>query len=145
MKKFDDFIKTWVVKIRTPNKSIARDLVEEAERKYDSLKETLKKVGLSNKNANDFIESCYDILIYLIRAKLYIDGYKCTGAGAHEAEICYLLELGFSEKDMRIIDELRYFRNRIKYYGKRFDEKYAKKVFEFLEKNYFKLKGLISF
>jgi len=144
MKKFEDFVKQGIVKIRSPNKSIARDLFEESERKYTALKKMLEKIELSDKNANDVIEGCYDILIYLIRAKLYLNGFRSSGASAHESEVSYMIELGFSENEARIMDELRYFRNGIKYYGKRFDEVYAKKILDFLERNYRKLKNLVA-
>lgn len=143
MKPFENFLKEGTVKIRSPNKPLARDLIEESERKYVALKELLDKIGLNDSNANDVVEYCYDILIGLIRAKLYLEGYKCSGEGAHEAEISYLFKLDFSEKEIRMMDELRFFRNRIKYYGKRFDKIYAEKILDFLKENYLKLRKLI--
>jgi hypothetical protein len=38
------------------------------------------------------------------------------------------------------MNQLRYFRNGIKYYGKIFDEDYAKKVYNFMKKILLKLK-----
>jgi len=144
MKSFEEFIEKGIVKIRSPNKSLAKDLIEESARKYNSLKEIIEKLGINQNNANDIIEYCYDILIGLIRARIYLEGFKCSGEGAHEAEISYLFKIGFSNKKVRFMDELRFFRNRIKYYGKRFDENYAKIVIEFLEENYLKIRNLIS-
>ena len=144
MKNFEDFVKKGIVKIKNPNKSLARDLCEEAERKYKSLKENLNKVGMNENNANDIIKSCYDILLYLIRAKLCIEGFKSSGEGSHEAEVSYLLKLNFSENEAKVMDELRYFRNGIKYYGKRFGKDYAKHILGFLNKNYMKLRKLIE-
>ena len=142
MKDFEEFIRKRIIRKQSPNKSIARSLLEESERKYDSLKITLNKIGLIEQNANDIVEYCYDILIGLIRAKLYLDGLKSSGQGSHEAEVSYLIELGFSETDARIMDELRYFRNGIKYYGKKFDVGYANKILSFLDVNYEKLRKL---
>ena len=143
MRDFEDFIKQGIVKIRSPNKSLANDLIQESERKYNSLMNLINKIGISDENANDVIESSYDIFLYLIRAKLFIEGFKSSGEGAHEAEISYLTKIGFSENEIKVMDELRYFRNRIKYYGKRFGLEYAKKVLEFLDKNYNRIKGFI--
>ena len=144
MKEFEEFIKKKIIRKIYQNKSIARDLIEESERKDKSLKTILEKIGLSNENANDIIEYCYDIIITLIRAKLYLEGLKSSGEGAHEAEISYLRKLDFSESEARFMDELRYFRNRIKYYGKQFDQEYAEKVIQFLNNMKTKLKKLIK-
>ena len=144
MKEFKEFVEKNIIKKQTPNKSRARDLYEESERKYKSLNRIIENIGLLEENANDIIEYCYDILISLIRAKLYLEGFKSSGEGSHEAEISYLLELNFSETKTRFMDELRYFRNGIKYYGKRFDTEYAKKVIHFMESIIQKLKGLIK-
>ncbi len=94
----------------------------------------MKKIKLSGTNANYFVENCYDILIELIRAKMYKGGYSTSGKGAHEAEVSYLFKLGFDESDIRFMNELRYYRNGILYYGKKFDVLYAEKVLKFLEK-----------
>ncbi|MEK6873650.1 MAG: hypothetical protein AABW91_02300 [Nanoarchaeota archaeon] len=128
MKEFKEFLNKGIIKKQSMNKSRANDLIEESERKEKSLRKILSKIGLSNDNSNDILEYCYDILIGLIRAKLYLDGFKSSGEGSHEAEISYLKEIGFSETEAKIMDELRYFRNGIKYYGKRFDSEYAKKI-----------------
>jgi len=144
MKEFEEFVRKGIIKKQSANLSISRDLLEESERKYNSLKIILGKIGLKEENANDIVEYCYDILIGLVRAKLHLDGYKSSGGGAHEAEISYIIQLGFSETDARIMDELRYFRNGIKYYGKRFSVDYAKKIIDFLEKNYERLRRLIN-
>ena len=85
------------------------------------------------------VDSSYDILIELIRAKLLKDGYKSSGEGAHEAEVSYLRKLGFEEKDVLFMNDLRYFRNGILYYGKSFDSDYADKALEFLKKNFDRL------
>ncbi|MFH1971873.1 MAG: hypothetical protein ABIJ18_00160 [archaeon] len=58
---------------------------------------------------------------------------------SHEAEVAYLRNLGFSEKKIEFMNQLRYFRNGIKYYGKEFDKEYAQKVIIFLDKAYAKL------
>ncbi|MEK6916684.1 MAG: hypothetical protein AABW92_02975 [Nanoarchaeota archaeon] len=75
----------------------------------------------------------------LIRAKLLTSGYKASGEGAHEAEISFLLTLKFQEQEVRFIDKLRYFRNRIKYYGKSMAEEYTRELLIFLDEIYPKL------
>ena len=76
----------------------------------------------------------------LIRSKLYLEGYSASGKGAHEAEVSYLKILGFPEKDIHFVDQLRFFRNGILYYGTAIDKEYAEKVIEFTKKMYPKLK-----
>jgi len=144
VKDFREFIERGIIKKQSQNLSRAKDLIEESERKYRTLKSILTKIGLTEDNANDIIEYSYDILIGLIRSKLYMDGFKSSGEGAHEAEISYLINLGFGDTESRFMDELRYFRNRIKYYGKKLDSGYAKKVLAYLEDNYRKLKNKIK-
>ncbi|MAG07592.1 hypothetical protein CMI46_02145 [Candidatus Pacearchaeota archaeon] len=134
LKEFEEFLKKGIVKKQTPDEARAKDLNEEAERKFGSLNMILDKIGLSDENANDIIEICYDIVSYLIRAKMLLRGYSSSGAGAHEAEVAYLKTLNFSEEDVRFVNQLRYFRNGIMYYGKRFDKEYAEKVIDFMKK-----------
>lgn len=141
LKKFEEFPSD-VVRKTSPSIFRARSLKEESERKYKSMNIVLKKIGLSNDNANDIIEYCYDIALNLIRAKLYLDGFSCSGKGAHEAEVAYMRVIGFREKDVIFMNDLRYFRNGIKYYGDRFDKQYAEKVIKYLEFIYPKLKNI---
>lgn len=140
LKNFEDYIKSGIVKKQTPDRPRALDLVSESERKFDSLKLYLNKIGLDNKNANDIIETCYSIIIGLIRSKMLLQGFNSSGTGAHEAEVSYLRRLNFSEREISFANQLRYFRNGIMYYGKRFDRDYAEQVVEFLKKIYPKLK-----
>ena len=83
--------------------------------------------------------------MHLIRAKLYLEGYSSSGQGAHEAEVSYLRILKLSEKEVKFIDQIRYFRNGISYYGTSLDAEYAEKVTEFTIKIYPKLKKIIKF
>jgi len=133
-KEFEYYIKKGVVKKRTPDINRARDLIEEAERKLNSLNMNISKIGILDENANDIIEFCYDIIIYLIRAKMFNEGFYSSGKGAHESEVSFLRKLTFSDNEISFINQLRYFRNGVMYYGKRFDKEYAEKVFRFLNK-----------
>jgi len=134
LKTFEEYHKKGIVKKQRPNKLRADDLVKEAERKSSSLIILLDKIGLNDENANDIIEDCYDILISLIRAKMLLSGFNSSGIGAHEAEVAYMKNLDFLDTEIRFMNELRYFRNGIMYYGKRFDKEYAEKVLNFLKK-----------
>jgi hypothetical protein len=141
---FEEFIKYGVVKKVSVNRERAKSLIIESDRKMRILKEHLDKMGVRNDNANDYVEYCYDTIMYLLRAKLYLDGYSASGQGAHEAEVSYLSKLGFSVKDVTFADQMRYFRNGILYYGTSLDKEYAEKVVEFTQRIYPKLKSMVS-
>src|SRR3989344_3402848 len=139
LKTFEEFLSEGIAGKRTADKARAESLVSEAKERKKFLDELSAKIKVSDENANYFIENCYDALIELIRAKLLKDGYKSSGEGAHEAEVSYLRKLGFEEKDVLFMNDLRYFRNGILYYGKSFDSDYADKALEFLKKNFDRL------
>jgi hypothetical protein len=70
---------------------------------------------------------------------MFLEGFSSSGKGAHEAEISYLKKVKFKESEIFFLNELRYFRNSVIYYGKILDKEYAEKVFDFLNKIYSKL------
>ena len=140
MKPFDEFIKKGIIKIQTPDKSRAEFLIKEAEQNYNYLLELIEKMGIKDKNANDYIKNCYDILMELVKAKMLYKGYNASGYGAHEAEVSYLKILGFKENEIQFVDQMRFFRNGMLYYGTILDKEYADKVVEFTKKVYPKLK-----
>lgn len=139
LKSFEEFLKTGIIKKITPNKERAKSLIAEAERKMKSMREQLEKIGIKDTNANDYVEYSYNIIMYLIRAKLYFEGYSSAGQNAHEAEVSYLRILKFKENQIQFFDQIRYFRNGMLYYGTMLDEEYAKKVLNFLNEIYPKL------
>lgn len=100
----------------------------------------LQKIKLNDNNANNFVKSCYDILMEIIRAKMLAEGYNASGFGAHETEVSYLRNLGFKEQEVQFADQMRFFRNGILYYGTALDKEYAEKVVEFTKKSYLRLK-----
>ena len=144
MKAFEEYIEEGIMIRISPNPERAKSLVQESERKMLSLKERMEKIGVKNENANDYIEYCYDLIMHLVRAKLYLDGYYTRGQGAHEAEVSYLQILKFSEEEVGFLDQMRYFRNGILYYGTFLDAEYAEKVIEFTKKVCPKLKEMIK-
>lgn len=144
MKSFKEYLEKRVIKKQSPNIARATDLIEESERKYRVLRDIIAKIGLNGDNANDIIESCYNILIFLIRAQLYKKGYKAEGFSAHEAEVSYLKDLDFSDADVQIMDNLRLYRNSMLYYGKKFEKENAETLFAFLERIRPKLKKKVE-
>lgn len=136
LKQFDEFLKKGIVKKRSKNISRANYLIEESERRNAFLDDLNEKIGLSDANANYFIENIYDVLISLDRAILLKQGFSSAGTGAHEAEVSYLRELKFSEADVRFMNEIRHFRNSILYYGKHFDSEHGEKALTFYKKIY---------
>ncbi|MFH1396375.1 MAG: hypothetical protein ABIG93_03180 [archaeon] len=103
------------------------------------LEKNIEKLGIDDDNANDYVEYCYNIIMFVIRAEMFLAGFSSSGKGAHEAEVAFTKRLNFSESEMRFLDQLRYFRNGILYYGKRFDKEYAEKVIGFLKELYSRL------
>ncbi len=142
IKQFQEFIKDGIVKKQFPNKSRAEFLISESEKSYEFLHKKITTFGINEQTANDLVKSCYDVVMELVRAKMLIEGYNSSGQGAHEAEVSYLRELGFNEKEIQFADQLRFFRNGMLYYGTILDEEYAEKVVKFTDKVYFKLKSI---
>jgi len=131
VKEFKEFIVSGIVKKQSINKSRAESLVNEAEEKRAFLEIAMKSIPEEKMNPNFVIDSCYDIIMELVRARLFLAGFN---SGSHEAEVSYMRELGFPEADVRFADELRYNRNGIKYYGTSHDIEYAKKVLGFMKR-----------
>lgn len=143
VKKFEEFLEEGIVRKIFIDKERSKSLILEAERKNNSLKENIEKIGTKDDNANDYTEYCYDIIMFLIRAKLYAEGYSSSGHGAHEAEVAFARNIQFSDKEVEFLDQLRYLRNGILYYGKRVDKEYAEKVIEFTKKKYMDLRKIL--
>lgn len=142
LRKFEEYLKVWIVKKQTSNKQRALSLLKESGEKKDFLELSPKNIPKEQMNANFIVDYCYDIIMELLRAKMLIDGYNA--GNSHEAEVSYMLVLGFSETNTRFMDEIRYYRNGIKYYGTILDKEYSKKVLKFTNKVYYKLKTMIK-
>lgn len=71
IKNFNEFIKENTVKKQSIDRSRAEFLVKESENSYSHLLELAQKIELTDANANDFVKLCYDILMELIRAKIF--------------------------------------------------------------------------
>ena len=140
---FDTFLNKRTVRKITPDRARANFLINESDTTLTGLKERLDKIGINENNANSIIKDCYDILMEIIRAKMLLDGFSASGLNAHEAEVSYLKKLDFQDKEVSFINELRYFRNSVTYYGKLLDKSYAQKVVDFLLKNHKIIRGLV--
>jgi len=139
---FREFVESGIVKRQTPNKERALSIVRETEEKKQFLEISLKSIPNEKMYPNFIVDQCYDILMELVRAKMLIDGYN--PGGSHEAEVSYLRILGFSEQDVRFMNEMRYYRNGTKYYGTILTMEYAENTIEFMNRIYTKLRDLIK-
>jgi hypothetical protein len=126
LKTFEEYVKLGVVKKQRPNIERSRSLKNEAGKKRVFFNVALENIPKQDMSSNFIVESCYDILLELLRAKMLMDGFNA--GNSHEAEVSYLRNLKFPEADVVFMNELRYYRNGIKYYGKTLDEDYAYKV-----------------
>ncbi len=144
VRQFDEFIKDGIVKKQSPDKSRSKFLIMEAEQGYAYLLKLIKTMGIEDQNANDYVKNCYDILMELTRAKMLLEGLNASGFKAHEAEVAYWRILQFKEQDVQFLDQMRFFRNGMLYYGTILDKEYAEKVIEFTKKNYEKLKDILN-
>ena len=140
-KKFEEYVERKIIRKCTINKPRAKFLISEAEKTFRGLNKRVEAMGIDEDNANSIIKDCYDIIMELTRAKLLLDGYCSAGQFAHEAEISYLKKHEFSDNEVSFINDLRYFRNSITYYGKILSVEYAKQVVDFIKKIYPKLKN----
>ena len=143
-KEFEEYVKLGIIKKCSMNKPRAEFLIDEAEKSLKGLNKRVEMMGIDGDNANSIIKDCYDIIMELIRAKLLLTGYCSAGQFAHEAEVSYLKRYGFSDNEVSFINDLRYFRNSVTYYGKLLSVEYGKQVVEFTKKIYPKLKGLVK-
>jgi len=143
MKDFKEFITSGIIKKQTPNRERALSLIEESQHKKEFLEISLQSIPHEKMNANFIVDQCYDILMELIRAKMFMEGYNA--GNSHEAEVSFLQVLGFSESEVRFMNELRYYRNGIKYYGTILDMEFAEKVLKFMNKMYKQLQKILDF
>ena len=140
--EFEYYLKKGVIRRSGLNKSRAEFLLGEAEVSMKGLKKRVRMMGIDKFNANSIIKDCYDVAMGLARARLFLEGYVSSGNYAHEAEVSFLLKMGFSRLEVSFLNELRYFRNSVMYYGKLLDKEYAERVFDFLKRVYDRLKKM---
>lgn len=144
IRRFEEFLQENIVKKQNIDKSRAEFLIKEAENGYNNLLEKIEKIKLNDTNANDYVKSCYDILMELIRARMLLEGYNASGFGAHEAEVSFMRVLGFNENEVQFANQMRFFRNGMLYYGTILDQAYAEKVVAFTKRLYLRLKLILQ-
>ena len=142
LKSFEEYKKEGIIRKDKADLERAKSMIIESSRKTRSMLLNLEKIGINSDNANDYAEQSYDILMFLIRARLYSEGYVSSGIGSHEAEVAYLRVIGVPEKEVMFINELRYLRNGMLYYGKPVDKEYAEKAITFAKKMMPRLKKM---
>ena len=138
MRTFEEFLKQGLIKKKTKDESRARDLIKGAEERKKVME---KYLPLNQETAVKIVEECYDVIREFLEAKLSKEGYKSYN---HEAVVSYLIKLDFSRDEVIFVDRLREIRHGTKYYGKHVELEYAKKVKEFLNEIYPKLKKIVS-
>ena len=125
---FEYYLEKGIAKKTNPDNQRAQFLIHESEKNFRGLnKRVLVMNGIEEDNVNSIIKDIYDIIIEIIRARMLLDGYSCSGNFAHEAEISYLRKLNFKDNEIFFINELRASRNSITYYGKILNREYAEK------------------
>jgi hypothetical protein len=137
MRTFKEFLEQGAVKKKKKDEARARNLLEGAEKRKKVME---KYLPLNEETAVKIVEECYDVIRELLEAKLSNEGYKSY---SHEAVISYLENLGFTKEEFVFSDKLREIRNGIKYYGKDVGLEYAKKVKDFLEQVFERLKKAV--
>ena len=143
MLNFEEYIEKGIVKKQRPDISRANFLIEEADKSFLGLIQRVEKIGINELNASSLVKDSHDIILELIRAKMLLRGFNASGIGAHEAEVAYMNELDFSKVEIEFMNEVRFLRNGVLYYGKVIDKEYAEKVIEFTKKIYPKLRKMV--
>lgn len=134
LKMFEEFIEKRIVKKKSPDVERASSLIKEVGEKLEFFTKILKSIPFNEVKPNFVVDNVYDILIELLRARLLRDGYNA--GNSHEAEVSYMRNLGFTNEEVAFMNQLRYYRNGIKYYGKIYTLEYSQKVKEFLDNVY---------
>jgi len=133
---FEEYLKEGIVIKQRPNVPRANFLIEEANKSFLGLKQRVEQMGVNELNASSIVKDAHDIVLELIRAKMLIDSFNASGVDAHKVEVVYMAKLGFSKVEIEFMDELRYLRNGVLYYGTKINKEYAEKVLNFLTKIY---------
>jgi len=144
LKSFDEYIERGIAKKTTPDPNRSKSLEKESQKRMAFLNSLIKSMGITEGNSNYIVENSYDSVMEFVRSKMYGAGLTSSGEGAHEAEVAYTKKLGLSESEMRFLNEMRYRRNGILYYGKDCSAEYAKEVYDFIKLLYERFKSKLS-
>lgn len=138
--KFEEYLKKGIVKKQRPDFSRAKHLQKVSTISKLDIDNRIKNEGPTDINANALIKESYDLIMELIRSKMLTAGYNSLGLGAHEAEVAFLRNLNFKEKEVLFWNKVRKLRKGITYYGHLFNKDDAEMVIGFLKKIYPELK-----
>ncbi len=133
--KFEDFIKKKLVRKGTPDKALAKSLLEASKNDLEYLKEQ----KITGKSARKITSNYYDVIRSMAEAITALEGYKVY---SHEAFTYYLKEK-ISIETSKQFDRFRRIRNNINYYGKNIDETEAKEIIKSMERLAKKLREII--
>jgi hypothetical protein len=138
--EFEYYIKKGIIKKRRPDKSRAEFLINESKKSFKGLKIRINKLGRDQYGINSIIKEIQGIIIQSLRSKMLLEGLPASVIYAHEAEVAYIKKLKFNEFEIYFVNTLRTSRNGINYYGKIFQEEYARECYEFLINNHKKFR-----
>lgn len=103
-----------MIRIRTPDKSKAKSLIEAAELEMNFI----KTIGPSKESGSTIISRVYENFRKLGEALMLIQGKESVGQGQHNDHINELLILRVkTDRPIRILENLKRLRNEINYEG----------------------------
>lgn len=125
----------------TPDKEKAKSILRMA----DTTIEMIKATDVTKFSSN-ITKEYYDVIRELISVVLLLDGYKTYGEGAHKKLIEYLQtkNMGFTEYEILLIDDLRITRNKVTYDGFFVEGDYIERKIRDIQKIIARLKGVIK-
>ena len=125
----------------TPDKEKAKSILK----MVDTTIEMIKIIDITKFSSN-ITKEYYDVIRELISVVLLLDGYKTYGEGAHKKLIEYLQtkNIGFSEYEILLIDDLRITRNKVAYDGFFVERDYIERKIRDIQKIIAKLKDIIK-
>ncbi len=125
----------------TPDKEKAKSILKMA----DTTVEMIKVIDIVKFSSN-VTKEYYDVIRELIGVVLLLDGYKTYGEGAHKKLIEYLQSknLGFTNYEISLIDDLRITRNKVAYDGFFVERDYIERKIRDIQKVIAKLRGIIK-
>ncbi len=125
----------------TPDKEKAKSILK----MVDTTIEMIKVIDITKFSSN-ITKEYYDVIRELISVVLLLDGYKTYGEGAHKKLIEYLQtkNIGFSEYEILLIDDLRITRNKVAYDGFFVERDYIERKIRAIQKIIAKLKDIIK-
>jgi hypothetical protein len=125
----------------TPDKEKAKSILK----MVDTTLEMIKAIDIARFSSN-VTKEYYDVIRELMSVVLLLDGYKTYGEGAHKKLIEYLRDknLGFTEYEISLIDDLRVTRNRVAYDGFFVEKDYIERKIKDINRIISELKAIIK-